>query len=62
VADALVSCELDRHADRWIDLATEWLQRQHAGPLDFDDRKKYYRRLLSRGFSHDQAMDALDSL
>ena len=62
VADALVSCELGRHADRWIDLATEWLQRQHAGPLDFDDRKKYYRRLLSRGFSHDQAMDALDSL
>lgn len=61
VADGLISLELDRHSDRWIDLATEWLRRQHAGPLDFDDRKKYYRRLLNRGFSHDQAMDALNS-
>jgi regulatory protein len=62
VADTLISSELDRHADRWIDLATGWLQRQHAGPLDFDDRKKYYRRLLSRGFTHDQAMDAVNAM
>jgi regulatory protein len=62
VTDALISSELGRHSDRWIDLAAEWLQRQHAGPLDFDARKKYYRRLLSRGFSHDQAMDALNSI
>jgi regulatory protein len=62
VADALISGELDRHADRWLDLATGWLRRQHAGPLDFDGRKKYYRRLLNRGFSHDQAMDALNNL
>jgi len=61
VADALISSELDRHADGWIDLASGWLQRQHPGPLDFDSRGKYYRRLLNRGFTHDQAMDALDS-
>lgn len=62
VADALISSELDCHSDRWIDLAAEWLQRQHAGPLDFDARKKFYRRLLSRGFSHDQAMDAVNGM
>ena len=62
VADALISRELDRHADGWIDLATGWLQRQHLGPLDFESRGKYYRRLLNRGFTHDQAMDALNSL
>jgi len=62
VADALISSELDRHADGWTDLASGWLQRQHPGTLDFDSRGKYYRRLLNRGFTHDQAMDALDSL
>jgi regulatory protein len=62
VSDALISLELERHAGQWADLATGWLQRQHTGPLDFDGRGKFYRRLLNRGFSHDQAMDALDSL
>lgn len=60
VADSLISRELDRHSDRWIDLATEWLQRRHPTALDFDGRKKYYRRLLNRGFSHEQAMDAVN--
>jgi regulatory protein len=59
VADAVISEELDRHSDRWRDLAVEWLERQHPGPLDFDARGRYYRRLLNRGFTHDQAMDAL---
>ena len=59
VADAAITAELDRHAGQWTDLAAEWLQRQHPGPLDFDARGKYYRRLLNRGFTHDQAMGAL---
>ena len=62
VADALISRELDRYSDQWIDLASGWLQRQHPGPLDFDSRGKYYRRLLNRGFTHDQAMDALNAV
>jgi len=62
VADSLISRELDRHAGQWIDLATAWLQRQNPGPLNFDSRGKYYRRLLNRGFTHDQAMDALNAL
>ena len=62
VADSLIADALDGYADRWIGLAIEWLQRQQPGPLDYDGRGKFYRRLLNRGFSHDQAMDALDSL
>jgi regulatory protein len=62
VADALIARELERHSGEWVDLAAGWLQRQHPGPLDFDGRGKYYRRLLNRGFSHEQAMDALDTL
>jgi len=62
LAESLISEELDRHADRWLDLAVEWLERQQPGPLDFDARGRYYRRLLNRGFTHDQAMDALNTL
>ena len=61
VADALIASELDRFADQWTDLAWEWLERQNPGPLDFEARGKFYRRLVNRGFTHDQAMDALGS-
>ena len=60
VPDPVVSVELDRHADQWTDLAIEWLQRQHPGPIDFKMKQKLYRRLLNRGFTHDQSMDALN--
>jgi regulatory protein len=42
------------------DGAREWLEGQHQGPIDFELKKKFYRRLVSRGFTHDQAMDALN--
>jgi regulatory protein len=60
VADALISAELDRGDAAWTDLASRWLERRHPGPLDFETRKKYYRRLVNRGFTHHQAMDALN--
>lgn len=62
VADTLIARELERFADQWVDLAAHWLARQHSGPLDFDARQKYYRRLVNRGFTHDQAMDALNQV
>jgi SOS response regulatory protein OraA/RecX len=55
----VIAGQLDRHSGQWTELAAEWLQRQHPGPLDFDARKTFYRRLVNRGFTHDQAMDAL---
>lgn len=60
VDDALASRELDAHAGQWTDLAAAWLERQQPGELDYAARGKFYRRLLNRGFTHDQAMDALD--
>jgi regulatory protein len=60
VPDMLISRELDAHADQWRALAAEWLDRHQSGPIDFDLKKKFYRRLVNRGFSHDQAMDALN--
>ena len=62
VDDALVSIELEAHSGEWTDLATEWLQRQHTGPIDYDLKKKLYRRLANRGFTHSQAMDAMARL
>jgi regulatory protein len=60
VDSTLISRELDARADQWTALAREWIERRHHGPMDFDLKKKFYRRLLSRGFTHDQAMDALN--
>jgi regulatory protein len=60
VSDALIARELEARSGEWPGLAARWLERQVAGILDFDAKRKYYRRLVSRGFTHDQAMDALD--
>lgn len=60
VSDSLVDNALAAHEGLWTDLAAEWLRRQFHGPVDFEQKKKYYRRLVSRGFTHDQAMDALN--
>lgn len=59
VADGDIAVALAAGDGQWAQLAEAWLQRQHAGALDYDDRKKYYRRLVSRGFTHEQAMDAI---
>jgi len=60
VDESLAARELDARSGEWADLAAEWLARQHSGPVDFETRAKLYRRLANRGFSHDQAMAAID--
>lgn len=62
VSDSLISMELEAHSGEWTGLAAEWLERNHAGPIDFDMKKKLYRRLANRGFTHSQAMDAMNRL
>ena len=59
VPDRVISSELEQMENDWASLAADWLARQIAGPLDYTARAKYYRRLTNRGFSHQQAMDAL---
>ena len=60
VSDSLISMELEARSGEWTDLAAEWLERQHHGPIDFESKKKLYRRLANRGFTHAQAMDAIN--
>ena len=61
VSDTLIARELGVRSEEWTDLAARWLERQNPGAIDFENKKKYYRRIVSRGFTHDQAMDALNS-
>jgi regulatory protein len=58
--DALIEQALDQETEVWVELAAAWLARKHDGELEFEDRARFYRRLINRGFSHEQAMSALD--
>ncbi len=58
VPDSIIATAMQAEAGKWLDLARNWLQRQHPGQLSFKNKQKYYRRLVNRGFTHDQAMDA----
>ena len=58
VPDSIIAMAMESEADNWLELARNWLQKQHPGQLSFKDKHKYYRRLVNRGFTHDQAMDA----
>lgn len=60
VSDYLISSELDARSEEWPELAAQWLERQHSGTIDFELKKTFYRRLTSRGFTHGQAMDAVN--
>jgi len=58
--DTLIGQFLDPEEEHWVELASTWLARQDTGNLDFAGRAKFYRRLINRGFSHDQAIAALE--
>lgn len=59
VSDSDTDAALEAAGVDWTALARQWLQRQSVGQRDYDARAKYYRRLTSRGFTHDQALEAL---
>lgn len=61
VSESLAAGEMEPYSGRWPALAAEWLARQNPGEIDFAAKQKYYRRLRNRGFTHDQAMGALDT-
>ncbi len=60
VPDSIISDTMESQSGVWLDLAAAWLAKQHADVIGFKDKPKYYRRLVNRGFSHNQAMDTLN--
>jgi len=55
----LIEQALDRDFEHWINLASGWLARQQRTELKYEDRARCYRRLVNRGFNHEQAMGAI---
>ena len=62
VSDALITAELPPDESAWFDIATQWAGKKCRGELDYAGRAKIYRSLLNRGFSHEQANVALDTI
>jgi regulatory protein len=60
IDESLISEALESPSVSWRELAGQWLDRQQAGELGLKEKQKYYRRLVSRGFTHGQAMDAVN--
>lgn len=62
VGESDIQAALQDFDRSWTELASEWLTRQRVDASDYETRARYYRRLVNRGFTHDQAMDALREL
>ena len=62
ISDYLIAEAMPQEQETWFDTAMQWARKQHRGELDYAGRAKIYRSLMNRGFSHEQANVALDSL
>ncbi|MCP4046114.1 MAG: regulatory protein RecX [Gammaproteobacteria bacterium] len=62
ISDHLIAESLPSGQETWFDSALQWASKRHRGELDYASRAKIYRSLMNRGFTHEQANVALDSL
>ena len=62
IAGYLIDEAMPDGQETWFDAATQWAEKKHDGELDYAARAKVYRSLVNRGFTHEQANVALDSL
>jgi len=61
VDDADIAEALAPWEGEWPDLALAWLQRRCGAEAPAEDKPRLYRALANRGFTHGQAMEALNS-
>ena len=62
IADKLINEFMPENQEVWFDAASQWASKRCRGELDYAARAKIYRSLMNRGFSHEHANVALDSL
>ena len=62
ISDFLIAQELSFEQETWFENASQWAEKRCHGELDYAWRVKLYRALMNRGFTHEQANVALDSL
>ena len=62
ISDAIIESALAPDDLSWTELASEWLNRQSPELGTYKQNGRYYRRLQNRGFTHDQAMNAIQQI
>ncbi|GMR15242.1 MAG: regulatory protein RecX [Gammaproteobacteria bacterium] len=62
IPDHLIVAGLQFDEETWLDAAARWADRRIQGELDFAQQATIHRKLMSRGFSHEQASIALKRL
>ena len=62
IADYLIEQAMPSGQEAWFDAASQCASKKCRGQLDYAGRAKIYRSLMNRGFTHEQANVAIDSL
>ena len=64
VSKSLIDEAFERYAGDWAELAVAFIEKRRMTGLlaDFDQRQKVYRRLANRGFSHADAIAAIEEI
>jgi len=62
VTDHVIAEFMPGGQETWFDTASQWANKRNQGELDYATRAKIHRSLMNRGFTHEQANVALDSL
>ncbi len=62
VADGPVQAAMPADEEAWFGAAEQWAQKRCRSALDYAERARIYRSLVSRGFTREQANVALDRL
>jgi regulatory protein len=62
ISDHLIAETMPDDQETWFETALQWVEKRNPGQLDYAGRAKLYRSLKNRGFTHEQANVAIDSL
>ena len=62
IPDPLIVAALQVDEEVWLNAAVQWAGRRIQGELDFAQKATIHRKLMSRGFNHEQASIALKRL
>jgi SOS response regulatory protein OraA/RecX len=60
----LIGKVLEQYSGEWVVIASAFIEKRNMAALlsEFDLRQKVYRSLANRGFSHDEAIAAIDEI
>lgn len=62
IPDDLIADAMQMDQIIWLEAAVQWAGRRIHGTLDFAQKTKIHRKLMNRGFNHEQANTALARL